>query len=97
MRAVGGRPPGAAAFAVAAAGWPSATACVLMAGRPGCRTLEGGTAAKGLVSAPGAAVALESLPLPTGRPQVRRLLPLTGPAPLPLPALPFRPLPTALA
>jgi hypothetical protein len=56
MWAVGGRPVGTADFG-AAAGWGPALAWVLIAGRPGCRTLEGGTAAKGLASALGAAAA----------------------------------------
>jgi hypothetical protein len=95
MWAVGGRPPGPAALA-AAAGWPLALACVLMAGRPGCRTLEGGTAAKGLASVTDVAVASEALLPLTGRPQAGRVVPLLGP-PLLLPpvALPFWPLPEA--
>ena len=64
MWVVGGRPPGPTALA-AAAGWPSVLACVLMAGRPGCRMLEGGTAAKGLASVAGAPVAPSLMPMLT--------------------------------
>ena len=91
MWVVGGRPLGPAAFASAAsaAGWPSLLACVLMAGRPGCRTLAGGTAAKGLLSVAGVAAEPLIMPSLTWRPQAERVLPLLGPPLLLPPALPF--------